>query len=186
MLIMIEIPFNTKDNPEYVKNVERIFKDRIGKWTPKDLYITRIDNWFDEKWVKFSGTIMHEISIHKLVDITVPPFHPNRVEKFDFYRKVNGGYVKQENGKHLHIIQESTNNLKRKISDLSDNGLFLWYSGNTIANNKGSLMGYFVTDTDCFTFYLTLAGDKNWNAEKTIGLTTKEIQTILDPELRAE
>ena len=76
MLIMIEIPTNTRDNPGYIKNVERLFNDRISKWTLKDLYITHIDNWFDEKWVKFSGTIMHEISIHNLVDITVPPFHP--------------------------------------------------------------------------------------------------------------
>ena len=129
---------------------------------------------------------MHEISIHKLVDITVPPFHPNRVEKSDFYRKENGDYEKQKNGKPLHIIQESTNNLKRRISDFSNKGLFLWYSGNTIINSKGSLMGYFVTDDDCFTFYLTLTGDKNWDAEKAIGLTTKEIQTILDPELRVE
>lgn len=74
MLIMIEIPTNTTDNPDYIKNVTRLFNDRIGKWTPKDLYITRIDNWFDEKWVKFSGTIMHEISIHKLIDITVATF----------------------------------------------------------------------------------------------------------------
>jgi hypothetical protein len=182
---MIEIPTNTRDNPDYIRNVERIFNNRISKWTPKDLYVTRIDNWFDEKWVKFSGTIMHEISIHKLVDITVPPFHPNRVEKSDFYRKANGAYGKQKVGKRLHIIQESTNNLKRKISDFSDNGLFLWYSGNTMTNKKGSLMGYFVMEEDCFTFYLTLTMDKNWNAEKAIGLRKKEIQTILDPKLSA-
>ncbi len=127
---------------------------------------------------------MHEISIHKLVDVTVPPFHPNRVESCDLYVKRDGDYEKQEIKKSLHIIQETTNNLKRKISDFSDKGLFIWYSGNSITNNRGSLMGYFVADGDCFTFYLTLTGDKNWNAEKVHGLTTKEIKTILDTETR--
>lgn len=176
---MIDIPAKINDNLDYIRNVEFIFKDLIAKWTPSDLYITRVDNWFDDKWVKFSGTIMHEISIHNLDDVTVPPFHPNRIEKTDFYRRKNRNYEKQEAEKTLHILQQSTSNLKRKISNFSNNGLFLWYSGNTITNHKGSIMGYLVTNEECFTFYVTLARQKNWNAEKAIGLTTKEIQRIL-------
>ena len=110
--------------------------------------------------------------------------HPNRVESCDLYVRRNGDYEKQEIKNPLHIIQESTDNLKRRISDFSDKGFFIWYSGNSMTNNRGSLMGYFVADSDCFTFYLTLSRDKNWNAEKVHGLTTKEIKTILDSEIR--
>jgi hypothetical protein len=181
---MIDLSTYTNDNPDYIKSVVRILRDRIDKWTPMEIYVTRIDNWFDDKWIKFSGTIMHEVSIWK-DEVTVPPFHPNRVESCDFYKKEDGDYKKKLIEYPLHIFQESTNNLKRKINDFSDNGLFIWFSGNTVTNGKGSLMGYFVTDSDCFTFYLTLTSDKDWKAEKAIGLTTKEVDRILDTELRA-
>lgn len=177
---MKELTRHTNDNPDFISNIEIIIRDRIEKWRPRDLFLTRIDNWFDDKWVKFSGTVMHEISIWKLEKVTVPPFHPNRVESCDFYRKGNGTYKKQEIDKPLHIFQQSTNNLKRKIVDFTKNGLFIWYSGNSKTNNKGTLMGYLVKDTDCYTFYISLTGDKDWNVYKTNGIPAKEIQNILD------
>ena len=75
---MTELKKYDNDNPEFISNIEMIIKDQIEKWKPRDLYLTRIDNWFDDKWVKFSGTIMHEISVWTLIDVTIPPFHPNR------------------------------------------------------------------------------------------------------------
>jgi len=177
---MVELTRHINDNPNFISNIETIIRDRINKWKPRDLYLTRIDNWFDDKWIKFSGTVMHEISIWKLEKVTVPPFHPNRVESSDFYSQDNGDYKKQEIDKPLHIFQQSTNNLKRKIANFTDNGLFIWYSGNSETNNKGTLMCYLVKDTDCFTFYISLTGDKNWNVHKTNGIPSKEIQNILN------
>jgi hypothetical protein len=65
-----------------------------------------------------------------------------------------GDYLKQENKKPLHIRQTSTQNIKREITDFSKDGLFIWYSGNTKTNDKGSVMGYLVKENDCFIFYL--------------------------------
>jgi hypothetical protein len=153
MPIMIEFPTNTTDNSDYVQNVSTVISDRVSKWKPSDLFITKIDNWFDDKWVKFSGTIMHEISVWR-EEVTVPPFHPNRVDSSEFYKLEKGDYLKQENKKPLHIRQTSTQNIKREITDFSKDGLFIWYSGNTKTNDKGSVMGYLVKENDCFIFYL--------------------------------
>lgn len=150
---MIEFPTNTTDNSDYVQNVSTVISDRVSKWKPSDLFITKIDNWFDDKWVKFSGTIMHEISVWR-EEVTVPPFHPNRVDSSEFYKLEKGDYLKQENKKPLHIRQTSTQNIKREITDFSKDGLFIWYSGNTKTNDKGSVMGYLVKENDCFIFYL--------------------------------
>ncbi len=81
------------DNSNFMFNIECIVQDRINLWKPTTVFVTRIDNWFDDKWLNFSGTIKHEIAIWK-GEITIPPFHPNRVEITDFYKKENEQYVK--------------------------------------------------------------------------------------------
>jgi hypothetical protein len=172
---MIDISTYINDHPGYIKNIVKIIRDRIEIWSPSDVYITRIDNWFDNKWVKFSGTLMHEISIWK-DEPTVPPFHPNRVESCDIYKKIESEYEKALITKPLHVFQESSSNIKRNITDFSDNGLFIWFSGNTLTNGRGSLMGYFVAATDCFTFYLSLAATNDWKTDKIIGLTKKKLK----------
>lgn len=176
---MTDLTKYDNDNPKFISNIEIIIRDKVSKCRPFELYLTRIDNWFDDKWVKFSGTHMHEISIWQQKDITIPPFHPNRVDSCDYYRLDNAIYKKQTPYKTLHIIQASTDNFKRKIADYTDNGLFIWFSGNSKINNKGTLMGYLVQDKNCYTFYISLTGEKNWSVNKTKGISAKEVLEIL-------
>lgn len=166
------------DNSNFMFNLERIVQDRINLWKPTAVFATRIDNWFDDKWLNFSGTIMHEIAIWK-GEITIPPFHPNRVETTDFYQKENEQYVKMNNQKPLHISQESKNNRKRRITDFTDDGFFIWYSGNSKKNAIGALMCYLVKRKECFSFYLSMDGNKDWNITKTKGIPIKEMQLII-------
>lgn len=161
---MEKIALKNNDNSEFIANVNTITHNLISKWNPKELFITRVDNWFDNKWLNFSGTIMHAISVWK-GETTIPPFHPNRIEYSKRFRKENGIFNELMITKPLHIYQESESNLKRKIIDFSKNGLFIWYSGNSKLNNKGVLMCYYVIDNDCYTFYTTLNGEINWNIQ---------------------
>ncbi|MEZ5014948.1 MAG: hypothetical protein R2794_11715 [Chitinophagales bacterium] len=176
---MIDLSRYDNDDPDFIFTIEIIIRYKVDKWKPRDLYITRIDNWFDDKWLRFSGKIFSGLSIWKLKDVTVPPFHPNRVVSCDFYQLGNDSYKKQELIKPLHIIQTSKENPNRKIADITDNGLFIWFSSNSKTNNIGTLMGYLGHDSECYTFYISLTGDKNWNVHKTIGISTKEIHDIL-------
>ncbi len=177
---MKELTRYKNDNIDFLSNVEKIVEDRINKYKPKDLFVTRIDNWFDGKWIKFSAKVMGALSVWNLTEVTVQHFHPNRVESCDFFQREGEKYKNHPLKKTLHITQWSENNLKRKIADFTDNGLLVWYSGNSKKNNKGTIMIYFVKDTDCFTYYISLTGDKDWNVHKTIGISAIEIQSILD------
>jgi len=179
MKLLIE---KLNDNPNFILNCEKIIQNRIKLWNPTDIFVNRIDNWFDEKWMKFSGTIMHEIAVWK-GEITVPPFHPNRVESSDLYKKTTEQYVKIDNLKTLHIFQESNNNLKRKITEFSNDGLFIWYSGNSKVNEVGTLMCYLVRESECQPFFITLSGKKEWNVSQTKGILRKEIQAIIETEM---
>jgi hypothetical protein len=180
------LSINDKDNTDFISNAEIIIQDRIEIWNPFILGVIKIDNWFDDKWLNFSGDIMPGLTIWK-DEITIPPFHPNRVLSTDFYRRLRlkGEYQKLHDSSPLHIKQPSQNNLNRKITNFIDDGLFIWYSSNTKTNNIGSLMGYYVKGTDCFTFYLTLTKEKKWNVSKTIGLTRNVVEKILNtPRMR--
>ncbi|PCJ64887.1 MAG: hypothetical protein COA58_11480 [Bacteroidetes bacterium] len=170
------------DNPNFILNCEKIIQNRIELWKPNDVFVNRIDNWFDEKWMKFSGTIMSELSIWK-GETTIPPFHPNRIESSDFYQKAAEQYMKKENLKTLHIYQESKNNLKRYLSEFTNDGLFIWYSGNSKVNDLGTLMCYLVTKSECQPFFITLSKKNEWNVSQTKGILRKEIQTIIEREL---
>ena len=170
------------DNPNFILNCESIIQNRINLWNPTDIFVNRIDNWFDEKWMEFSGTIMSGLSIWK-GETTIPPFHPNRVESSDSYQKTAELYTKKENPKTLHIYQESKDNLKRYVSEFSNDGLFIWYSGNSKVNNFGTLMCYLIRESECQPFFITLSGKKDWNVSQTKGILKKEIQNIIETEL---
>ena len=171
------------DNPNFILNCEKIIQNRIELWKPNNIFVTRIDNWFDGKWMNYAGTKLHAISFWNFEDIlTVPPFHPNRVESSDFYQKTAEQYVKKENQNVLHIIQESKDNLKRYISDFSTDGLFIWYSGNSKTNGRGTLMCYFIRESETKTFFITLSGKKDWDVSQTKGVLRTEIQNIIEKE----
>lgn len=170
------------DNPNFILNCEKIIQNRINLWNPTDIYVTRIDNWFDGKWMEFSGTLMSGLSIWK-GETTIPPFHPNRVESSEFYKKTAEHYAKKENPKSLHIYQESKDNLKRYVSEFTNDGLFVWYSGNSKVNEVGTLMCYLVRESGCQPFFITLSGKKEWNVSQTKGILRKEIQAIIESEL---
>jgi hypothetical protein len=171
------------DNPDFILNCEKIIQNRIHLWKPTDVFVNRIDNWFDEKWMGFSGTTMHEVSIWK-GETTIPPFHPNRVESSDFYQKTTELYVKKKNPKTLHIYQESKDNLKRYISEFTNDGLFIWYSGNSKVNEIGTLMYYLVRESECQPLFISLSGKKDWNVSQTKGILLKEVQRILDIDIK--
>ncbi len=170
---------NNGDNCDFLDNLEKIIYDCVLKWKPQDIFITRVDNWFDGKWLKFSGTIMHELAISKLVEVTIPPFHPNRIESCDKYFFQDETYLRTDINEPLHILQISKDNLKRKIVKFSKSGLFVWFSSKSKINDNGSLMIYSVCNNECFAFYASLTLERNWKANKSVGLTKKAIDLVL-------
>jgi hypothetical protein len=176
---MIDFELFENDAPEFIKNLGKIVEDRILKWKPEELYITQIDNWFDDKWLDYGGNLTMHVPVWRTPDLKIPPFHPNRVVRFDYYVNNKFGYVKKEISKPLHIIQVSSDNLRRNIGSITNNGLFIWYSGNSKLNNRGSIMIYYVHDKECDTFYVSLVSDKGWNVQKRQSALTKEIHELL-------
>jgi hypothetical protein len=153
------------DDPNFISEANRALSEKIAEFKPIELFVTYINNWFDLKWLKFSGTIMHEIAIWEWQDVTVPPFNPNRVIYSKKFTKFKDAYhIITGKSEMLHITQESSANRKRKITDFSSDGLFIWYSSNTKLNDQGSILVYYAKGKECLTFYFNLVKrpDSSW------------------------
>ncbi len=112
----------------------------IHCYKPDEIYIVQIDNWFDHKWRAFSGKTLGAVGVWNST-LTIPPFEPNRVINQFYYRKDKDTYVLQP-AKPLHIHQWSSSNLQRFLKQITEAGLFAWYSGETKNNDAGSLLVY--------------------------------------------
>jgi hypothetical protein len=77
--------------------------------------------------------------------LRVPPFNPKRVVSQDLYRKdAHGNYSLDENGPAIHTDHDQRNrtNLPPRVANASESCLFVWFSSNSRANLRGSLMIY--------------------------------------------
>ena len=76
--------------------------------------------------------------------LTLPPFNPNRVVRQVYYEAGASGAAAYDlaSSPPLHIDQWSDANMLRFVDRVSENGAFVWYSGDSAASDAASLMLY--------------------------------------------
>src|SRR5258706_13749544 len=140
----------------FISGLVKIFK-------PRELFVTQVDNWFDSKWLSFSGKVLGALGFWKYnSEATIPPFNPSRItgegilDRIETDTENHVSYKLRNNyDRFIHVNQPSENNLNRKIKNFSKDALFVWYSENTTANNMGCIMIYLVKNNELSTFYVS-------------------------------
>lgn len=104
------------------------------------VFLVRVDNWFGPKWLGFSGKVMGALGVGARRDSgpVVPPFKPSRI--ISERRFVRGQEQWVWRGPVIHRNQTSAAYLDRELADIADDALFVWFSGNTLANGRGSVL----------------------------------------------
>ena len=168
----------------------------LAQHRPKELYVTAIDNWFHHKWLRFSGigvvpfefpsfmngadAALDEFSQDK---VTLPPFSPKRIIRQIYFRRDGrtSVYVKQERRTPLHKKQResSSKNLQRRILDISDSGLFVWYSSNTLSQERASIMVYSVKNDEIETWFASFRKAAHWKLHVTKGIDRELVQDLM-------
>jgi hypothetical protein len=170
----IHINCSEDENPNFIKIVEEITNELIIKHDVTELSLVKIKNWFDSKWLNYSGKGLIAEWKEK---ITVPPFNPNRVLSEILFK------LKDHNnkalGKPLHILQSSSNNLNNRIINKSSNAIYVWYSSNTEMNQKGCIMVYIVKNENIETWYASIENTNEWKVTKTTGIELKSLNQLL-------
>src|SRR3954454_14461105 len=98
------------DDPAFLACVDRIIAGLVERHGTKEVYLVRIANWFDHKWLRFSGigrVPFYGLSIHTALDefrqeqITFPPFTPNRVVTQHYFCRTTRADFEEQAPAHL-------------------------------------------------------------------------------------
>lgn len=182
------------DSAEFVGKARALAIGVVQDYEPARLYVIRIDNWFGPKWMHFAGKFTAgkrprgfptaAIGVHK-TRLHVPPFVPSRaVEQRVF---VGPDYEKTVIAAPLHIECPSKEALSRRIADIDKDAAFLWFSGESEAQKRGSVMVYLpdaFDETaprrrglrDCDAFYVGFSQrETGWEPAMLRGVSRAEV-----------
>jgi hypothetical protein len=147
--IVESISETLRDDAEFVAKVRALTIGVVRDCEPARLYIVRIDNWFGPKWMHFAGKFTAgkrprgfptaAIGVHK-TRLHVPPFVPSRVVGQRVFEGPD--YEETVAAASLHIECPSQQALSRRIADIDKDAAFLWFSGESDAQKRGSVMVY--------------------------------------------
>lgn len=197
----MEILSKQNDDPEFVELVQRLIAGCIDDSFPNTIIVIQIDNWFDYKWLGFSGRgrvgfpFVLNLDLDTALDefrqdqITLPPFSPSRViEEYYFQREVTGVYRAREPLIYLHQkeLAPSSQNLHKRIVDRFDSAVLVWFSSNTKQNLRGSVMIYEVKEREVNPWYAGFAKEEQWRVLQTKGIPIDQVQSLIEmnPKLR--
>ncbi|MGO9492946.1 MAG: hypothetical protein ACLPZY_11725 [Terracidiphilus sp.] len=187
------LPGITDDN-DFIKLLNSMLGRLLVQESPKQLWIIQIDNWFDHKWLRFSGKGAVDFQFPEYMNrfdgaleefyqdkITFPPFNPNRVLG-------QWSYVRQEDGYQefpLPMLPHSTDrphaspNLHRRIQDIISSGCFVWYSANTLSNGRASVMVYTVNSDTSECWFAAFGRNETWTLGATKGINRGLVLKLL-------
>jgi len=137
------------DSTEFIGQARALAVGVARDYEPARLYVIRIDNWFGPKWMHFAGKFTAgkgaAIGVHKTT-LHVPPFVPHRVVA----QRVFAGpdYEGTVATATLHIECPSKQALTRQIADIDEDAAFVWFSGESEAQKRGSVMVYLPVTPD--------------------------------------
>jgi len=159
------------DSTEFMEKVRALIGVACDR-EPARLYVIRIDNWFGPKWMHFSGKALGFIGVHQR-SLHVPPFVPNRVVAERVF--VGPDYEVAVVTPPLHIECPSKQALLRQIADIDKNAAFLWFSSESEAQKRGSVMVYLPVATDP-AFYVGFSQrEKSWEPSMLRGVSRGEV-----------
>jgi len=171
---MITLERLDNDDTGFVDRAQWIVNGCLKQYKPAEVYIIRIRDWFDYKWCYFSGKMIGAVSLHKFVDLTLPPFVPNRVVSQDHYDQIAEGAYQASGAPPLHIRQPSEANFKRFIRRTTNDGTAIWVSTGSKATGRGSAMVYNVSPDMKFGWHATFLKKADWQIEK-VTFTSKPV-----------
>jgi hypothetical protein len=181
------------DDPGFIEILNRLVAGLLAHNRPNQIWIIQIDNWFDHKWLRFSGyglaasdipldrfdTVKAEFRQDKL---TFPPFTPNRVLGQWSYVRTAEGYAESP----LPVLPHSTErkssaaNLHRRVENFDTAACFIWYSANTVVNGRGSVMIYNTEADQSDCWFAAFNRESAWELQATKGASRKDVQNLLD------
>jgi hypothetical protein len=165
---MIELIPSEHDDADFLGLVQRIANGAIATLQVREVYLVHIDNWFDWKWLGWRG--------RGEKDLRVPMFDPNRVcsEKHFVWDANRSQWMSVDQPKPLHLRQPGRPSLAKPLDRFSRFAAFIWYSGNSITNQAGSVMLY-LSGAEGYSWYASFTKNEHWKVEGVRRTSRREL-----------
>lgn len=177
------------DSAEFMGKARALAIGVARDYQPARLYVIRIDNWFGPRWMLFAGKAIGLVGVHK-TRLHIPPLVPSRVVEQRVF--VGPHYEETVAAAPLHFECPSQQALSRRIEDIDKNAAFLWFSGESEAQKRGSVMVYLPVAIDatadcqgglrdCGAFYVGYSQRKEgWEPVMLRGVSRAEVADLED------
>jgi hypothetical protein len=180
----VQLSVGGTDDPAFVCLVNSVLRGILASHAPAKVWVIQIDNWFDHRWLQFSGkgivdfqwpafTGKYDAALDEFYrdKTTFPPFAPNRVLGQWSYVRVGSEYteIPLPHLPHPTENRRSEMNLQRRVQDCGPSACFLWYSSNTVTNGRGSVMVYSVEGERVDTWFAAFNRNDRWKLHATKG-----------------
>lgn len=192
-----KIKLGDTDDPYFITLLDSLVGRLVMGESPKGLWIIQIDNWFDDKWLRFSGNGSVDFQFAAFLNwydaahdefyqdkVTFPPFNPNRVMCQWSFARAGDAYVEVPSSvPHRSEKQPSRTNLQKRVQDFARSACFVWYSTNTVMNGRGSVMVYNVTGdrVECWFAAFARRQQHEWKLHKTKGISREDVEELMSP-----
>jgi hypothetical protein len=191
MLMKIEV--GETDDPYFIALLDSLVSGLVRRKAPEGLWIIQIDNWFDHKWLRFSGIGTVDFQFPRFMNrydaaldefhqdkVTFPPFSPNRVVAQWSFARVGDDYVEVPSQvPHRSEKHPSEANLQRRVQGFSRSASFVWYSAKTVANGRGSVMVYNARADGVECWFAAFSRQETWKLYATKGVRREEVEDML-------
>ncbi len=192
---MLPIETTKIDDEQFIKSISKMFEDIAFRYHADELFLTKIDNWFDHKWLGFSGKQLIELETGLPIKITegnpvwyggdkvtLPPFSPNRIlGQWHFnIPSDNSPLVLTSKRLHPNSRKKSSENLSTRVLEISPCGLLIWFSSNTKNNGRGSILVYHTRDEKIFTWYAAIERRNKWIVAMTKNIDTDAVRKVFE------
>jgi len=178
---LIGLTVKEDDDPGFINLVQRLIHGVVSTKKPNAYCVVRIDNWFSERWLNFSGKTLGALGVHKRPNTTFPPIVPSRVRSYTLFKwfSEKDDYRNVEKFHSVHKWQQSGTNLQNFVINAFPDAAFFWFSGNSKENQRGSLMGYVSSSGECWTWFLEFQMKGEWKQTKRASITPEQVAFFL-------
>lgn len=175
------------DDSEYLRLVNNVVRKLRRQLKVDEVFVIKIKNWFDHKWLNFSGKLaipfdtspyseLHSaLKDHWADKKTFPPFSPNRMIVATRWSKLDHD---KSTLNQIHKWQPTSQNLYRRIQQYTNDALFVWYTSNTKINKQGAIMAYSIKEETVTSWYASFVYEKQWKVKKTKEIAREDVEML--------
>lgn len=183
----VKIPYEKNDNKNFIAALNGFVDQLTNDLEPAEIYMIRINEWFDHKWLGYSGRgiiqfpysepyILAKLDKRFLDRLTFPPFNPNQVRAEHYWKLENSGDYNGTEKPHCIYNQKlkyNSYNWHNLVESVSSSGVFVWFSSNSESSGNGSIMVYAIEGVDIQTWYASFSEESGWEIENEIGFQSE-------------